>query len=129
MVAAVENPLPPPIMLVEKSMHITPWCNLSQKPAKAVLPPAYEKSTHPEGVVIEIVGITAKDQGHSCKEHSCCGEVIHQEDLLVCLRKVRVMWPSKDGGPGKEVDAITVYWVTDGVNHCHIGFLPHHMAK
>ena len=39
------------------------------------------------------------------------------------------MWPSKDGGPGQEVTTVAVYWVTDRVDHCHVGFLPHHVAK
>ena len=28
---------------------------------------------------------------------------------------------------GKEETALAVYWVTDGVDHCHVGFLPRHM--
>jgi len=32
-----------------------------------------------------------------------------------------------DGGPGREEPIIVVYWVTNGINACHIGFLPRHM--
>jgi hypothetical protein len=32
-----------------------------------------------------------------------------------------------DGGPGREEPAKVVYWVTDGINACCIGFLPWHM--
>ena len=30
---------------------------------------------------------------------------------------------------GKEETALAVYWVTDGVNCCCVGFLPRHMVK
>ena len=30
---------------------------------------------------------------------------------------------------GKEETVLAVYWVTDGVNCCRVGFLPRHMVK
>ena len=84
--------------------------------------------THPKGIVIEIVGITACDQGRSCEEHPYCGEVI-DDNVVVCLCRVQVIMPSKDGGPGKEVTSMVVYWVTNGIDCCRIGFLPAHMVK
>ncbi len=32
-----------------------------------------------------------------------------------------------DGGPGREKPAIVVYWVTNGIDACRIGFLPWYM--
>ncbi len=84
--------------------------------------------THLKGIVIEIVGITACDQGRSCEEHPYCGEVI-DDDVIVCLRRAQVIMPSKNGGPGKEVTAVAVYWVTGGIDSCRVGFLPAHMVK
>ena len=84
--------------------------------------------THLEGIVINIVGITVCNQGHSCEEHPYCGEII-DNDVVAHLRRVQVIMPSKNGGPGQEVTAVAVYWVTNGIDHCRVGFLPHHMGK
>ena len=43
--------------------------------------------------------------------------------MVVRLRKMQLMIE------GKEESAITSIWVTDGVNCCRIGFVPHHMVK
>jgi hypothetical protein len=77
--------------------------------------------THPEGIVIEISGITACNQGRSCEEHPYCEESI-DDNVIVRLRRVQVIMPSKNGGPEQEVTAVVVYWVTDGIDHCHVGF-------
>jgi hypothetical protein len=39
------------------------------------------------------------------------------------LRKLQLMVA------GKEEMAITEIWVTDGVDRCHVGFVPCHMVK
>ena len=78
--------------------------------------------------MIEIFGITACDQGCSCEEHPYCGEVI-DDDVLVWLCHVQVIMPLKNGGPGKEVTPVAVYWVTNGIDCCRVGFLPAHMVK
>ena len=79
-------------------------------------------SYHPTGVVVEIVGIAAGDQGRSCNDHpDYCGEVL-QEDVIVRIRKVQVIIG------GKEVKALAAIWVTDGVDYCHVGFLPCHFV-
>lgn len=79
-------------------------------------------ATLPEPIVIGIVGIEAGDRGRSCEEHSVCGEVLH-EDVVVRLRKVQVLVD------GKEETAIAVYWITDGMERCRVGFLQRHMVK
>ena len=75
--------------------------------------------------MIKIVGITACDQGHSCVEHLYCGDII-EEDVAVCLCHVQVIMPLKNGGPGQKVTVVVVYWVIDGIDHCHchVGFYP-----
>ena len=77
---------------------------------------------HPAGVVVDIVGINASSNGRSCAEHKICGSVL-KLDSLVRFREVQIIVK------GKEEIALVVYWVTDGVDCCHGGFLPRHMVK
>jgi hypothetical protein len=77
---------------------------------------------HLTSVVVEIIGMEMDDRGCSCEEHRNCGEVIGK-DVVVCLRKVQIQVE------GREEMAIAAYWVTDGVNCCHVGFLQRHMVK
>ena len=114
---------PPPAPLIAAAHAPAPSAKVAAASRAHPAGPA-----HPLGIVIEIVGITACDQGRSCEEHPYCGEVI-DEDVVVRLRRVQVIMPSKDGGPGKEVTAVAVYWVTDGIDRCRVGFLPAHMVK
>ncbi len=95
-------------------------------PAEVVAAPAPVMKApgpfHPTGVVVKIIGTEMDDQGRSCEEHSNCGEVM-AEDVVVRLRKVQIQVE------GQEETAIAAYWVTDGVNCCHVGFLQRHMVK
>lgn len=77
---------------------------------------------HHPGEVIEIVGLSRSENDRSCEEHDVCG-VVAKPDLVVRLRKVQVV------REGKEESAISVVWVTDGVDRCRIGFLPRHLTK
>jgi hypothetical protein len=77
---------------------------------------------HPISVVVEIVGTEVDDRGCSSEDHSNCSEVM-AEDVVVCLRNVQIQVE------GQEETAIAAYWVTDGVNCCHVGFLQHHMVR
>ena len=77
---------------------------------------------HPPGIVIQIVGTEMGDQGHSCEEHTVCGSIL-EEDVVVHLRKVQVLVE------GHEETTITCYWVSDGIDCCHVGFLMRHMVK
>ncbi len=80
---------------------------------------------HPSGIVVEIIGTEANDQGRSCEEHPInCGEVL-EPDVVVRLRKVQLMVEVK----GREETAIAAIWVTDGMDCCRVGFLPRHMVK
>jgi hypothetical protein len=72
------------------------------------------------GRVVDIVGIGIGDRGRSCEEHSICGRVL-APDVLVRLVKEEIQV-----GDNFEV-AISVYWVTDSVERCRVGFLPRFM--
>ena len=61
-------------------------------------------------------------QGHSCEENEICGEVL-KEDVVVRLRKLQLMVAEK------EETTTAAIWVTDGVDCCHVGFVPRHMVK
>ena len=50
-----------------------------------------------------------------------CGEVL-KDDAVVCFRRVQVIVN------GKEETAIAVYWVTEGIDRCRVGFLPRHLT-
>jgi hypothetical protein len=45
------------------------------------------------------------------------------KDMVVHLWKVQIQVE------GWEEMAIAAYWVMDGVDHCCVGFLPHHMVR
>ncbi len=77
---------------------------------------------HPPGIVVEIVGTEANDQGRSCKEHLVnCGKVL-ELDVVVRLQMVQIM------GEGRKETVIAAIWVTDGMDRCRVGFLPRHMV-
>ena len=77
---------------------------------------------HPSGILIDIVGINTSDKGRSCEEHANCGSVL-KIDTLVRFRSIQI-WCN-----GEEETDLAVYWVTDGIDRCRVGFLPHHLLK
>ena len=79
-------------------------------------------SHHPWGQTVEIFGIESPTNGHCCEEHTICGAVL-TEDCVVRFRKVQVIVNEK------EESAIVVFWVSDGVDWCCVGFLPQHHVK
>ena len=78
--------------------------------------------SHPTGEIVEIVGINSNTNGHSCEEHHTCGCVL-EEDPLIQLRKRQVYIN------GHEQSAVGVYWVSDGMDRCHVWFLHSHQVK
>jgi hypothetical protein len=83
-------------------------------------------SPHAEGLVIDIAGIAAGDRGCQCKEHKvCCGKVV-DVDIVVRLCCKEILVPDDFLGKGnmREETAITVNWVTNGLERCHVEFLP-----
>ena len=76
--------------------------------------------------VIDIVGIASGDHGCKCREHNvCCGEVL-DVDIVVHLCREGILVPDDFLGKGnmRKETAITVNWVTNGFEQCHVGFLP-----
>jgi hypothetical protein len=79
-------------------------------------------SHHPTGITLEIVGIESGTNGRSCYQHDVCGSVI-EEDVVVRLRKIQTR-----NNNGKEETAVAAFHVTDGIDQCHVGFLPRHFV-
>jgi hypothetical protein len=98
----------------------------SSAPAKFAAKCGPVDATHPSGLVLDILGIAAGDRGRRCEDHMvCCGELL-EEDFVVHLRMERILVPDFLARKGKKREelAITVNWVTDGVDRCRVGFLP-----
>jgi hypothetical protein len=82
---------------------------------------------HPSGIILDVIGTAGTNHGCSCKEHACCSNIL-ENDLLVKLRRKQILVPDNivgGGGKMKEETAITVNWVSNGIDCCHVGFLPH----
>jgi hypothetical protein len=77
--------------------------------------------------VLDIIGIAAGKRGRRCEDNTvCCGDLL-EEDSVVRLGMERILFPNFLAGKGRkkqEETAITVNWVTDGVDRCRVGFLP-----
>jgi hypothetical protein len=85
---------------------------------------------HPSGVVIDLVGIHASDNGRSCEEHDCCGKAIIAPDVVVRIRAVQLEREVvNEANPEKETRALAVYHVTGGIDGCRVGFLRRHLLK
>ncbi len=72
------------------------------------------------------VGIAAGNRGRRCEDHMvCCGELL-EEDFVVRLCMERILVPNFLARKGKKREemAVTINWVTDGVDRCRVGFLP-----
>jgi hypothetical protein len=78
---------------------------------------------HPTGIIIEIVGLNAADRGRSCEELTVCGAEVLKINSVVRFRAEQI------NVNGTEETALAVYWVTDGVDQCKVGFLPRHLIK
>ena len=79
-------------------------------------------SFHPLREIVEIVGINSNTNGRSCEEHHTCGCVL-EEDTLLRLRKRQVYIN------GREQSTVGVYWVSDGMDRCLVGYLHRHQVK
>ncbi len=69
------------------------------------------------GRVVDVVGMAIGDCVRSCEEHHICGCILHP-DVHVRFVREEIMVE------GKIEVAISVYWVTDSVERCCIGFHP-----
>lgn len=79
-------------------------------------------SSYPDGVLVDIVDVKASNRGRSYEEHAVCGACL-ELDYMVWFKVVQVVTEVE------EKTAITLSWVTDGVNWCRVGFLPRHLVK
>ena len=81
---------------------------------------------HPSGIVVNIVGMSRGNCGCRCKEHDVCGAVVLAEDVLVHIQREQILVPNNLAGKGemKEQRALAFYWVSNGIDCCHVGFLP-----
>ncbi len=84
-------------------------------------------SYHPDGLTVDIVGIIASDCGRNCDDHPFCGEIVKLDVVVHFCREMIHVAGGPDGGPGREEPAVVVYWVTNKIDACRIGFLPRHM--
>ena len=80
-------------------------------------------SRHPDEPLVEIVGLEEGGRGRSCEAHSVCGSAL-TIDSVVRFRTIEII--NEDGD---EETAVGVYWVTDGIDRCLVGFLPRHCVK
>jgi hypothetical protein len=78
---------------------------------------------HLSGVVVEIVGTEMGDRGCSCEEHPNNCDKVLASNMVVHLRKVQIVVERL------QETAIVAYWVSDSIDHCHVGVLPCHMVK
>ena len=69
------------------------------------------------GRVVDVVGIGIGDRGRSCEEHDICGCVL-VPDVLVRFIREEIMVE------GRIEVVIAVYWMTDSIERCRVGFLP-----
>ena len=76
-------------------------------------------ATHPTGETVDIVGISCGDNGHSCEEFPVCGDAL-KHDSLVHIQSEQMMIEAV------EQAVMSIFWVTDGVDHCRVGFLLKH---
>jgi hypothetical protein len=84
-------------------------------------------SNHPDGLYVDIVCIIASDHSRNCNDHPFYGEVVALDIVVHFWHEMIHVAGGTDGGPGREEPAVVVYWVTEGINACCIGFLPWHM--
>ena len=85
---------------------------------------------HPSGIVVDLVGINACDQGRSCEAHACCGKEIIAKDVVVRFRAVQLERSVvNEANPEAETTALAVYHVTEGIDGCRVGFLRRHLLK
>ncbi len=84
-------------------------------------------SYHADDLTVDIVGLIASDRGCNCKDHPFCGEIVALEVVICFHCEMICVAGGTDGGPGREEPAIVVYWVTNGIDACCIGFFSQHM--
>jgi hypothetical protein len=127
--AAVSGKRPASPVLRASAAVASKPSKLSRKVAVAKKPPPQDQHPpmHPPGVVLDIVGTNRGDRGRSCEEHlDACGTAVLMDDAVIRIRKEQILVEDFKAGKGKmkEETALTVNWVSDGIDRCRVGFLP-----
>jgi hypothetical protein len=78
-----------------------------------------------------MIGLHNPANGRSCVQHDCCGRYLMVEELVRFKREV--FWvdygPLGDPEPDFWYETVMkVVVVRDGVESCHVGFLPRHVV-
>jgi len=113
-------------IVVDWSIPATSAAVASLVPAKFAPKCGPVGATPPFGLVLDIIGIAAGERGRCCEDNLVCYGDLLKEDSVVRLHMERILVPNFLAGKGRkkrEVTAITVNWVTDGVDCCLVGFL------
>jgi hypothetical protein len=117
-----------PVLQASAAVASKPSKLSRKKVAVAKKPPPQDQHPpmHPSGVVLDIVGKNRGDRGRSCEEHlDACGTAVLIDDAVVRIRKEQILVEDFKAGKGKmkEETALTVNWVSDGIDRCRVGFL------
>jgi hypothetical protein len=72
--------------------------------------------------MVDIIGTSAKDRGHNCPFHACCGMQL-QVGSKICFHREQLIYCK-----GQEEDVFAVHVVWDSTMTCKVGFLPQHLA-
>jgi hypothetical protein len=75
-----------------------------------------------ENMMVNIIGTSAKDSGHNCPFHDCCGMQL-QVGSKVRFHRERLIYRK-----GQEEDVLAVYVMGDCTMTCKVGYLPQHLA-
>ncbi len=129
--AAVECEVSGAVVRAKRPALPVPVSNaIALKPSKATKKPPPQVPplpTHPSGVVVDIVGTNRSDRGRSCEEHpDGCGAVVLTCDVVGRIRMEQILVEAGflEKGKMREETALTINWVSDGIDRCRIGFLP-----
>jgi hypothetical protein len=116
------SPVPASVAVVSKPSKLARKTAIAKKPPPQDPPPP----VHPSGIIVNIVGTNRGYHGRRCKEHDVCGLAVLAEDVLNCIHKEQILVPDNIAGKGKmkEQMVLTINWVSDGIDHCHVSFLP-----
>ena len=101
---------------------------------------------HPTGIEVDIVGTEASGNGQSCFYHKVCGSIV-AVDTVMRFQKIQILnrkselnlfkhcinWSHQlffdfSSGQQNEETAIAVHVVKDGIDQCHVGFMPQHFV-
>ena len=78
----------------------------------------------------EMVGLHNPANGRSCVAHDCCGMHLAVGDLVRFKREImRIDYAPPGAEPNYRYETVLkVVVVRDGVESCHVGFLPRHVV-